>query len=394
MIVSFRASFRAVALALMLFPAMTGSPTAATAVPADPLARAVQDAVAPVMKANGIPGMSVAITRDGESRVFHFGVSSRSSGAAVNDRTLFEVGSVSKTFTATLASWAVERGKLAWSDPVGLHLPSLKGSAFGDVHVVHLATHTPGGLPLQVPGEVQDDAQLLQWFARWKPEFAPGTRRTYGNPGIGALGLAAANSLGGDFVTLVEHDLLPALGMTNTFLNVPESRMADYAQGYDSDDSLSRLTPGVIWAEAYGIRTTAADLIRYLQVNMGERPIDPAWQRAVAATHTGFFTAGPMTQDAAWEQYAYPVSRRTLLAGNSPKMAFEPNAVTEHRPPMPPRGDVWINKTGSTRGFSAYVAFVPARRIGVVVLANKSCPSADRIKVAYAIMQALEGRPR
>ncbi len=61
---------------------------------------------------------------------------------------------------------------------------------------------------------------------------------------------------------------------------------------------------------------------------------------------------------------------------------------------MAPRGDVWINKTGSTRGFSAYVAFVPARRIGVVLLANRSYPIAERIKVAYAIMRALEGPPR
>ena len=272
--------------------------------------------------------------------------------------------------------------------PVGTQA-TIKGIAI-DGRLVHLATHTPGGLPLQVPDEVHDEAQLLEWFARWKPEYAPGAYRTYGNPGIGALGLAAASSLGGDFTTLVERELLPALGMPNTFLNVPESRRADYAQGYDSEDSLARMTPGVIGAEAYGVRTTAGDLIRYVQLQMGERSIDATWQRALTATHTGYFTAGPMTQDAAWEQYAYPVPLDTLLVGNSPRMAFEPNAVTEHRPPLKPRGDVWINKTGSTRGFSAYVAFVPARRIGVVVLANKSVPIAERIRVGYAVMQALE----
>lgn len=391
MIVPFRARIRAAALASMLLPAIALSAATAAERPADPLARAVRDAVAPVMKANGIPGMSVAITRDGQSRVFHFGVSSRQSGAAIHDSTLFEVGSVSKTFTATLASWAQVNGKLSWSDPVSRHLPSLRGSAFDHVRLVHLATHTPGGLPLQVPDEVHDDAQLLQWFARWKPEYAPGTQRTYGNPGIGALGMAAANSLGGNFVALVERELLPALGMPNTFLDVPEARRADYAQGYASDDTPARLSPGVLWAEAYGIRTTAMDLIRYVQANMGERPIDRTWQRAVTATHTGLFTAGPMTQDLVWEQYAYPVRLDTLLAGNSPQMIHEPHAVSELRPPARPRGDVWINKTGSTRGFSAYVAFVPARHIGVVVLANKSYPIANRIKVAYAVMRALDG---
>ena len=212
------------------------------------------------------------------------------------------------------------------------------------------------------------------------------------HPGIGALGLVAASSLGGDFTTLVEREMLPALAMPNTFLDVPESRRTDYAQGYASDDTPARMTAGVIGAQAYGIRTTAADLLRYVQAQMGERPIDRTWQRAVTATHTGFFTAGPMTQDAAWEQYAYPVPLDTLLAGNSPQMVFEPNAVFAHRPPLKPRADVWINKTGSTRGFSAYVAFVPARHIGVVVLANKSYPIADRIKVAYVVMRVLDGR--
>lgn len=388
-----RIAFRSIAFASLVLTACSAAPLAAARTD-DALVRAVRDAVTPVMSANGIPGMSVAITRNGESRVFHFGVSSRASGAAIGDRTLYEVGSVSKTFTAALASWAVERGKLAWSDPMSRHLPSLKGTAFGGVSLVHLATHTPGGLPLQVPDEVRDEAQLLEWFAHWTPGYAPGTYRTYGNPGIGALGLAAASSLGGDFTTLVERELLPALGLANTFLEVPESRRADYAQGYDSEDAPARMTPGVIGAEAYGIRTTAGDLIRYVQLQMGERLIDATWQRALTATHTGYYSAGAMTQDAAWEQYAYPVPLDTLLAGNSPRMAFEPNAVLEHQPPLRPRADVWINKTGSTRGFSAYVAFVPARRIGVGVLANKSVPIAERIRVAYAVMRALERSAR
>ncbi len=354
------------------------------------LARAVREAVTPVMAPDSIPGVSVAVTRDGVARVFHFGVASLASGVAVNDRTLFEVGSVSKTFCATLASWAVTRGRMAWTDPVSRHLPSLQGTAFDDVRMAHLATHTHGGLPLQVPDEVTNDAQLLEWLARWKPEFAPGTRRTYGNPGIGALGLAAAHSLGGEYVALVERELLPALGLRHTFLRVPATRLADYAQGYDSEGAPARLTPGPAGDEAYGIRTSAADLIRYVQLQMGEGELAPAWRRAVDATHTGWFVAGPMTQDLVWEQYTYPVPLDTLLAGNSPQMIFEPHAVTELRPPSRSRGDVWINKTGSTRGFSAYVAFVPARRIGVVVLANRSIPIADRIGIAYAVMQALE----
>ncbi len=50
-----------------------------------------------------------------------------------------------------------------------------------------------------------------------------------------------------------------------------------------------------------------------------------------------------------------------------------------------------INKTGSTNGFGAYVAFVPARGIGVVILANRNYPIAARVQAAYRILAALDG---
>ncbi len=360
----------------------------------DALARSVDAAVAPVMQRLGVPGMAVAVTQAGRTRVFDFGVASRETGAPVTERTRFEIGSVTKTFTATLASWAQERGALALSDRVGDRLGELKGTAFGDVQLFHLGTHTPGGLPLQVPDSVRDESALMRWLAAWKPEYPAGTMRTYANPGIGMLGVVAAKSLGEDYATLIDRRLLPALGLSHTSLAVAGAPGADDAQGYASDDEPSRLTPGVLWAQAYGLRSTAGDLARWLEANMDEVALEPALRQAIALTHTGYCTAGAMTQDLVWEQYAYPVTLPTLLAGNGRSMVLEPNAVTEIRPPRPPRADVWINKTGSTRGFSAYVALVPRRRLGVVVLANKAIPIEERIGIAYRIVSAIDGPTR
>jgi beta-lactamase class C len=75
-----------------------------------------------------------------------------------------------------------------------------------------------------------------------------------------------------------------------------------------------------------------------------------------------------------------------LLDGNS---RAEANPATKLTPPQAAPGRTLFNKTGSTRGFGAYVAFVPAARIGIVMLANRAYPIAGRIKAAHAILQQL-----
>src|SRR3546814_1986973 len=120
-------------------------------------------------------------------------------------------------------------------------------------------------------------------------------------------------------------------------------------------------------------------MVRFMQANSGMRALEPALRRAIMDTHTGYFQAGPMTQDLIWEQYPYPVSLQALLDGNSAALTFEPTPVARIAPPQPPRADAWINKTGSTNGFGAYIAFVPQRRLGVVLLANKNFPIEARV---------------
>ncbi len=361
---------------------------------ADDASAAIEQSVAqtirPLMEREGIPGVAVGVVLNGQTHVFAYGVVSRATGKPITADTLFEVGSVTKTFTATLAPYAQVEGRLSLADPASKYLPILRGSHFDEVSLLHLGTHTPGGLPLQVPGEVTDDDQLMRYFERWQPAYAPSTYRTYSNPGIGLLGVCVAKSMGEDFAALVESKLFPALGLKNTFLTVPATRSDDYAQGYTDKDAPVRMTPGILEAETYGIRTTAGDLLRFVEANLGMLALDGKWQRAITNTHTGYYQVGGMTQDLVWEQYQDPVQLPTLLAGNSDDVILKPHPVTKLDPPLPPREDVLINKTGSTNGFSTYVAFVPARKLGIVLLANRRYPIEARVRAAYEILSRLE----
>jgi beta-lactamase class C len=359
---------------------------------ADAVKSAVDAAVSPVMKKYRIPGMTVGIVVNGDRYVFNYGVASLETHAPVTGATLFEIGSISKTFTATLASWAQADGQLSLTDRTSKYLPALRGTKFGEVTLLNLGTHTPGGLPLQLPDDVTNQEQLMQYLQQWRPAYAPGTYRTYSNPGVGVLGIITAKAMHQDFVTLLQQRLFPALGMTSSYINVPQTKMADYAQGYTAEGKPIRMSPSVISVETYGIKTTAGDLLRFLEANMMMLALNDALARAITETHIGYFKDGAMIQDLIWEQYAYPVTLKTLLAGNSPEIIFNATPVTAIRPPMAPRRDVLVNKTGSTNGFGAYAAFIPQERTGIVILANKSYPIAARVALAYELLSRLEAR--
>ena len=365
----------------------------ATANPAaspDAIRQAVDAAVQPVMARYKVPGMAVAVTAAGQHRVFNYGVASRQSGQPVTGDTLFEIGSVSKTFTATLAAWAQARGALSLDDKTTRYLPKLAGSAFDRISLLELGTYTAGGLPLQVPDAVNTMPQMIEWLRDWQPDAAPGTQRRYSNVSIGLFGFAAAQALGTSFESAMARQLIPQLGLTHSWVQVPHAQMAHYAWGY-KDDKPVRASAGVFDGQAYGIKTTAADMIRYVEVNIDPRTVsDPALRQALAATHTGYFRVGGMTQGLGWERYGWPVTLDALQAGNDARMVIDAQAVQRIEPPQPAPADALINKTGSTNGFGAYVAFVPGRRIGVVMLANRNLPIPARVEAAYAILQALD----
>ena len=359
----------------------------------DRLERAVGEAIRPVMTENDVPGMAVAITVKEKRYVFNYGVASKETGQKVTNDTIFELGSLSKTFTAVLASYAEVSGKLSLSDKATKYLPALSGSSFDKISLLDLGTYTAGGLPLQFPDDVTDQDKMIAYYRNWHPSYAPGTHRRYSNPSIGLFGYLAAAAMGEPFDTLMQEKIFAGLGLNHTYVRVPPGEMGNYAYGYSKQDKPIRVTPGVLDTQAYGVKTTSPDMLSVLEANMDSSRLDGTLQRAIAATHVGYYTVGNTTQALGWEIYTYPTTLTRLLSGNSSDMALKPHKITRLVPPQPQHKDILLNKTGSTNGFGAYAAFIPARQIGIVLLANKNYPIPERIKAAYKILTAVENLP-
>lgn len=369
---------------------LLSGPALATTSEASKVAGAVTPAITAMMKDQAIPGMAVAVIYQGKPYYFHWGLADVAAKENVDQQTLFELGSVSKTFTGVLGGVAVARGEIALDDPAAQYWPALSGKQWQGITLLQLATYTAGGLPLQVPDNVKDLAALSAWYQAWKPEWAPGSKRLYANSSIGLFGALAVKPSGKPFDQALSERVLQPLGLNHTWITVPQSEQQHYAWGYREGKPV-HVSPGMLDAEAYGVKTTIVDMATWLQANMHPSGIqDAALKQGVEIAQSRYWQVGDMYQGLGWEMLNWPVASRTLEEGSSNTQALAAKQAEKITPPTPPVSASWVHKTGSTGGFGSYIAFIPEKDLGIVMLANKNYPNPERIKAAYRILDALQ----
>jgi CubicO group peptidase (beta-lactamase class C family) len=281
---------------------------------------------------------------------------------APDERSIFEIGSITKVFTATVLACMAETGEVALDDPVNRHLPEharlpVRGRP---ITLADLATHT-SGLPRLPRGLVRLSfprhranpyapftvAHLEHATATTRLRRAPGGRPRYSNFGAGLLGHVLALRAGCDYETLVRARVCEPLGLADTRVHVPDADRARFADGHNR-----RGRPAAHWdapalAGAGALRSTVADLLRFLQAQWAGG--DNALARAIRATHV-------------------PRARQLAVEQCLGWMAVERRGV---------RG-LW--HSGGTGGFRTFAGFTPATRCGAVVLAN-TARSVDAIGI-------------
>lgn len=353
----------------------------------------VKAAIEPLMEQQAIPGMSVAVLYKGRAQFVNLGVADLASGRRVTENTLFELGSVSKTFTGTLAGILIRNGDIRLNDPVQKYWPQLTGEQWRPVRMLHLATYTAGGLPLQLPDEVTDQASLLRFYQEWQPKASPGTLRQYSNASIGLFGSLMVK---GDYEQAMARNVFQPLRLTRTYITVPPSMMLDYAWGYKNDQPV-RVSPGMLDAEAYGVKSTARDMLTFMQANVDPNRLssgNTVLRNAIRTAQSRYFKIGSFWQGLGWEIYDLPATADTIISDSDNGVALQPRPATLLNPVGPSLNASWVHKTGATNGFGAYIAFIPEQNSGIVMLANKNYPNPLRIKAAWQILQALhQGRP-
>ncbi|WP_310619263.1 serine hydrolase [Flexibacterium corallicola] len=353
----------------------------------DEFDRAVEEIFSPLMETFDIPGLAVGITYQGKHYTYSQGLAERKNRRPVTGETIFELGSVSKTFAATVAALAEQRGVLDLHQPVSTYLDELKGSPFDRISVMDLATHTNKGLSLFTPKHTKSEAELLSYLGNdWEP-LEGGDVRSYSNMGIGLLGAATASAMKTTYPQALE-ETLSLMGLSSTGVDVRESLMGNYAYGYARKGNKPiRSSTGIFGAQSYSVKSTANDMLAYLDYQLGESNLPSEINAAVERTHQGQTKTDYFTQAMVWERYPWPAPRAALEVASTFKYAGNPHPVGRLEKPETSKEAVFIHKTGSTRGFGAYIAMVPSERLGIVVLANKIYPNGERVKAALALTE-------
>ncbi|EPN0006849.1 ADC family extended-spectrum class C beta-lactamase [Acinetobacter baumannii] len=341
----------------------------------------------PLLEKYDVPGMAVGVIQNNKKYEMYYGLQSVQDKKAVNSSTIFELGSVSKLFTATAGGYAKNKGKISFDDTPGKYWKELKNTPIDQVNLLQLATYTSGNLALKFPDEVKTDQQVLTFFKDWKPKNSIGEYRQYSNPSIGLFGKVVALSMNKPFDQVLEKTIFPALGLKHSYVNVPKTQMQNYAFGYNQENQPIRVNPGPLDAPAYSVKSTLPDMLSFIHANLNPQKYPADIQRAINETHQGRYQVNTMYQALGWEEFSYPATLQTLLDSNSEQIVMKPNKVTaiSKEPSVK-----MYHKTGSTTGFGTYVVFIPKENIGLVMLTNKRIPNEERIKAAYAVLNAIK----
>ena len=298
-------------------------------------------------------GIVVGLVDEKGTRVISYGKPSQESTQIVNGDSVFEIGSVTKVFTAILLADMVERGEVNLNDPISKYLPKSVKTPTRDgkeITLLHLSSHT-SGLPRMpnnfAPKDNQNpyaDYSVEQMYAFLSGYTLPrdiGAKAEYSNYGVGLLGHILALRAGMDYETLVRTRICQPLKMDSTRIKFTPEMQARLAKGHNP-----ALKPVANWdlptfAGAGALRSTTKEMLKFVAANLGlsNSPLLTAMQK----THQPQHDMG--TPDV-------EVGLGWIIQNK-----FDTEIV-------------WHN--GGTGGYHSFIGFDKKKRRGVVVLSNST----------------------
>lgn len=297
------------------------------------------------MQQHRIPGLALKVIRDGKTiKTAAYGLANLELRVPAEPETVFEIGSLTKQFTAAGILLLAEDGSLSVDDKISKHLKNTP-AAWANVTIRHLLTHTSGlksytGLDGFELRRHLTQEQFIQAMGREPLEFQPGDSWKYCNTGYNLLGYVIENVSGRTYWDFMGERIFQPLGMRATTNRLPSLVLPNRAAGYEQTNHvwINRDSDLTDVFSAGAIVSTVGDLAQWNAALDGERLLN-------AASKAQMWT---------------PVK---LNDGETRKYGFgwSLDVVDGHRN---------IGHSGSTSGFSASLQRFPDDRLAIVLLTN------------------------
>jgi len=314
-------------------------------------------------------GLSIAVIDGDKTEFFFYGGGDKTGNAhEPNANTLYEIGSITKTFTGIVLAHAINEGKLKADDDVRKYLPGnypnleYKGEP---IRIKHLANHTsrlpslPENLTSQAGYDEQDPYKsyskemIIDYLHTVKPDTMPGKVSEYSNLGVALLGQVLQRVYQQPLEVLVKQYVIAPAKMTNTTFTVAGNAVDKLATPFNEDGNVVKSWTLGAFEAAGGLKSDLTDMVAYVRANMDEINAD------YKLSHQKTFEDSQMGVGFNW-------MLQTTKEG-------------QHL--------VWHN--GGTSGFTSFCGYLAEKKLGIVVLHN-SGTNVDG--VAINILKGLKNR--
>ena len=329
--------------------------------------RALDDAAMAYLRKGNTVGLCIGFLQKGIMRMYNYGATEKGGKEMPSAHFAFEIGSITKTFTATLLAWYANAGKVSLNDPITKYLPDSvkKNKALAGITLQMLSNHTSGlaripdnllqgNANMLNPYKNYDNKKLFSYLKHCTPATQPGNVLSYSNTGAGLLGVILTKVSGKSYEQMVDLIIADPLKMEHTGLHFIGDHAPHIIKGYDYKGALAPLWNFNALSGAGALLSTSSDLLKYAEANLdlNTSPLG----RALALTHDITYTDGETGIGLGW--FKKQINDHTIY---------------------------WHN--GATGGCSSYVAFMPGTGIAISVLANSSVPVDE---VALTILGAIK----
>jgi serine-type D-Ala-D-Ala carboxypeptidase/endopeptidase len=311
-----------------------------------------------------VPALVIGVIRDGQTSIQGFGRRADNPNEAPGADTLFRIGSLTKSFTGQVLASLVADGMVSLADPLTKYCPEYTApmsEAGRPIRLIDLATHS-AGLPREVPHEggppgdpfvnITPDA-FAAWLKANPLMFTPGTAISYSNFGFDLLAAALARAAKEPYPDLLDAQVIRPLGLKDTTFAPSTDEATRIMQGHNFDGSpMPNATTGNVIVGSGGLYSSARDLLAWLKWHLDRFSNERAAERLI--DHAAYL----------W--------RDGLNAVFGMDESGHMDAMGLAWVIMAPKGDrpLILQKAGGLQGVFSYVAFAPARGIGVCAAIN------------------------